>query len=344
MSFTKKFSIVVATLNAERTLAKALAAIRDQQYPQELVEVLVVDGGSSDRTRAIAEEFRCRVVENPKVEPVSAKLIGLREASGDFLIYCDADEVMEDPRALQKRFLAFAENPGVRIVFAQGYKSPLGAPFVNRFINEFGDPFSMFYYRLSKDCEFFPADITRSANVVAESADYTIYELKEGAAQPIMENAALANAIDLRFFREHYPDLVDKPWGPVHFFYHMQNRTKRFAITKNDAVIHYSSDTWSGFLRKIRWRITNNIFSAGESGFIGREKHARESALKKYLFIPYVLLLVPVAADSLRYVLTRRDWRYLGIVPLCLYTMLWIAIYSAMKVCGSRPRARGYGV
>ncbi len=344
MSFTKKFSIVVATLNAERTLDKALAAIRSQQYPQELVEVLVVDGGSTDRTRTIAQEHKCRIVENPKVEPVSAKLIGLKEATGDYLIYCDADEVMEDPRALQKRWRAFEENPDVHIVFAQGYKAPLGAPFVNRFINEFGDPFSMFYYRLSKACEFFPTDIQKYARVVKDQGDYTVFELIEGAAQPIMENAALANAIDLAFFRTHYAELVDKPWGPVHFFYHMQNRSRRFAITKHDAVIHHSSDNWPGFLRKIRWRIINNVFSSGESGFLGRERHSPGVAARKYLFVPYALLLLPLALDSLRYVFTRRDLRYLGVIPLSLYTVFWIGVYTFAKVIGFKPRARGYGV
>ncbi len=349
MAFTKKFSIVMATLNAERTIGKALKAIRDQEYPQELVEVLVVDGNSTDSTRAIAGEFKCRIVENPRVEPVSAKLIGLREATGDYLIYCDSDEVMEDRRALQKRALAFMENPSVHIVFAEGYKTPAGAPFVSRFINEFGDPFSMFYYRLSKDCRFFPEDIAATANVVRQTVDYTVYELKGGAEQPIMENAALANATDLTFFRKNYPDLLDKPWGPVHFFYHMQNLTKQFAITRNDAVVHFSSDTWGGFLRKIKWRIKNNIFSTGggggDSGFLGREKYSGARAnLRKFLFVPYTLLLLPVVLDSLRYVISRRDLRYAGVVPLCLYTIFWIGAYGALKATGYRPPASGYGV
>lgn len=345
MGFSKKFSIVVATYNGECTLGQVLRAIRDQEYPQELVEILAVDGGSKDSTRAIAAEYGCRVVNNPKVEPVSAKLIGLSEAKGDYLIYCDQDEVIEDRRALQKRALAFSENPGVHIVFAQGYKTPAGAPFVSRFINEFGDPFSMFYYRLSKDCAFFPRAILKSSKVVRETGDYTVYELKPGVAQPIMENAALANATDLTFFRKNYPDLLDKPWGPVHFFYHMQNITTQFAITRNDAVVHHSTDSWSRYLPKIKWRVKNNIFgtAGGNSGFLGREVYSKDS-IRKFLFVPYVLLLFPLLLDSLRYVATRKDLRYVGVIPLCIYTLFWIGAFSVLKLFGYRPQSTGYGL
>jgi glycosyltransferase involved in cell wall biosynthesis len=336
----------MATLNASRTLEKALQAIRNQEYPRDLVEILVVDGGSKDETRSIALKYGARIVENPRVEPVSAKLIGLKEATGDYLIYCDADEVMENPQALVKRHRAFAENPEVKIVFASGYRSPPAAPFVSCFINEFGDPFSMFYYRLSKDFRFFDHDIEPMARIDRDTLDYCVYRLIPGARQPIMENAALANAIDLGFFRENYPELLDKSWGPVHFFYHMQNKTKSFAITKDDAVIHYSSDQWAGYLRKIKWRILNNIFfkdDMGASGFLGREKFEAGSQMRKWLFLPYALLILPAFVDSIRLMISRRDLRYLGVLVLSIYTAVLIAGYGVLKIAGYKPVLKGYG-
>ncbi|MGE4131818.1 MAG: glycosyltransferase [Bdellovibrionales bacterium] len=338
----------MATLNSERTIEKALAAIRAQDYPQDQVEILVVDGGSTDRTREIAKKFSCRILDNPKVEPVAAKIIGIREATGDYLVYHDSDEVMEDTGALQKRAAALFENPDVFAVFAEGYRTPTGLSFVNAYINEFGDPFSMFYYRLSKDYRFFPHDILKFCLRKKETNLYRVYETRPDRPQPIMETAAQASAIDLAFFRKNFSDLLDKPWGLVHFFYHMQTHTRKFAVTRNDPVAHYSADHWSGYLRKIRSRVLNNIFqkeSLAAAGFTGRAQF--EPVLrraKRFAFLPYALLGFPLFVDCIRYMITRRDWRYIAVFPLTLYTAFSICWYLLLKWTGYRPVQKGYGV
>ena len=57
-------SAVIATLNAERALGSCLAALRAQDYAGDL-QIVIADGGSTDRTLAIAAENRATVVENP---------------------------------------------------------------------------------------------------------------------------------------------------------------------------------------------------------------------------------------------------------------------------------------
>ncbi|MGZ3721625.1 MAG: glycosyltransferase [Bdellovibrionales bacterium] len=346
MVLDRKFSIITATFNSGRTLEKCLSAIRAQTYPRELVEILVVDGGSTDNTREIAKRFGCRIVENPRVEPMTAKLIGLKEATGEFLMHVDSDEVLESPRALEKRLAAFVENPGVAMVFATGYANPPGAPFAARYINEFGDPFSMFYYRLSKDYRRFINSMRRLHEVKKETADYIVFSLNHGP-QPILTNEACGNCIDLKFFREHFSELFDKAWGPTLFFYHMQKVTKVFAITRDDAIFHYSADQWRTFLLKIKWRVRNNIFfqsDMGASGFGGRvEFDGVGVRLKKYLYIPYAFLLVPALLDAIYLAWTRRDGYYLLHFPLTIYTASWIVGMMILKIFGYRPPLTSYG-
>ncbi len=45
------FSMIMPVLNSQRTIEKALSSIREQDFPQERIEILVIDGGSKDRTR-----------------------------------------------------------------------------------------------------------------------------------------------------------------------------------------------------------------------------------------------------------------------------------------------------
>lgn len=60
------FSFVLPALNASGPLfERALRSIRAQAYPQELVEIIVADGGSTDSTRADSEAHGARVIDNP---------------------------------------------------------------------------------------------------------------------------------------------------------------------------------------------------------------------------------------------------------------------------------------
>lgn len=342
----KRFSVIIATLNSERTIESCLNSLRSQDYPQEEVEILLIDGGSTDKTREIAQKYHCRILENPDVVPVAAKLIGMKEATGDYLMHLDSDEVLTSAHALTNRRLALESSDKIVMVFSAGYRNPEHSAFVNQYINEFGDPFSAYYYRLSKDERFFLPTMKARYVVQRETDEYVIFDVSQGP-QPILENAAQGNTIDLEFFRRHFSELCAQPSGPVHFFYHMQKYTQLFAVTKNEAVIHYSADTWRGFLGKIKWRVKNNVFSLGNygsSGFLGREQVAsRGSRLKKYLFIPYTILVVPVLADAIYLCLTRRNVRYLGHIILSWITVAYIGQAYLQKLLGFRPEFRSYG-
>lgn len=80
-------SIIIATYNSEKILPKVLQAVRRQSFPQEELEILTVDGGSTDRTKELAAKYGCRIIDNPKTEPVHAKLLGVQNAKGKYLLF-----------------------------------------------------------------------------------------------------------------------------------------------------------------------------------------------------------------------------------------------------------------
>jgi cellulose synthase/poly-beta-1,6-N-acetylglucosamine synthase-like glycosyltransferase len=89
-----KISIIIATLNSERTIEECLKAIFDLNYPEDCLEVMVVDGGSRDATVKIAEKYPVRVVSTSLNAP-TAYNYAMKITSSEILGFIDADAKVE---------------------------------------------------------------------------------------------------------------------------------------------------------------------------------------------------------------------------------------------------------
>lgn len=85
-------SVIVPTLNEEEYLPRCLKSLMKQTYDGQF-EILVVDGGSKDRTVEIARNYADGVMTVPRAPVGAARNLGARKASGDILAFIDADTV-----------------------------------------------------------------------------------------------------------------------------------------------------------------------------------------------------------------------------------------------------------
>ena len=92
-----KFSFSLPVYNEEKRIKRCLDSIKMQDYPQDRIEVLLADGGSSDRTVEIASQYEfVRVSPNPrKLADFGAK-INAKEATGDLFVIFAADNELAD--------------------------------------------------------------------------------------------------------------------------------------------------------------------------------------------------------------------------------------------------------
>jgi GT2 family glycosyltransferase len=85
-----RVSVVVCTYNGGRTLRQCLDSLRELNYPN--YDVIVIDDGSTDDTRAILRQFPdVRVVHQPNAGLSVARNVGLQIANGDIVAYTDSD-------------------------------------------------------------------------------------------------------------------------------------------------------------------------------------------------------------------------------------------------------------
>ncbi|NIT36475.1 MAG: glycosyltransferase [candidate division Zixibacteria bacterium] len=88
-------SVVVPCRNEAAFIKNALEAVLRNDWPADRLEVLVVDGGSTDGTRDLVAEMalrdpRVKLVDNPGVFAGSAMKIGVAAARGDYISRVDA--------------------------------------------------------------------------------------------------------------------------------------------------------------------------------------------------------------------------------------------------------------
>ncbi len=89
-------SILIPVHNQAQYLARCLDCIFAQDYPPELIEVLVIDDGSTDGSREIVSEYRhrhpnLRLLNNPTGRVATALNLGVQVASGDIIVRVDGN-------------------------------------------------------------------------------------------------------------------------------------------------------------------------------------------------------------------------------------------------------------
>ena len=132
-----RVSVVVPTLNEERYLPALLASLASQTLPVH--EVIVADAGSTDHTVGVARAYSAKIV--PGGLPGLGRNNGAAEASGDWLLFLDADTVLP-PDGLE---VAFREMERERLDSASCWF----VPDVSNWFLRLNHWFSSHYFRLS---------------------------------------------------------------------------------------------------------------------------------------------------------------------------------------------------
>lgn len=95
-----KVSVVIPVYNEARHIGACLDALRQQTLPAAEFEVIVVDGGSTDETRALVQQARgwndgrLRVLDNPRRTTASGLNLGLAAARGEIIARVDGHSVV----------------------------------------------------------------------------------------------------------------------------------------------------------------------------------------------------------------------------------------------------------
>jgi len=88
-------SVVITTKNEESNIETCLQSIKKQTYYANLIEIIVVDNNSTDKTKEIALKYT-NLVFNKGPERSAQRNYGIKQAKGKYVLYLDADMILSE--------------------------------------------------------------------------------------------------------------------------------------------------------------------------------------------------------------------------------------------------------
>ena len=327
-----KLSIVIPTLNSERTLGACLAAIAEQTLPRSDYEIVIADAGSSDRTLDIARAAGVDVIcANPLKTGEAGKTAGIEASHGEIIALVDSDNILPDPLWLG-RMLAPFDDPEVVATEPIAYTSRAEDPALTRYFALLGmnDPICLFtrnYDRVSAVTgKWTGLDVPTE-----DRGDWLKLRLAADALPTIGANGFI--------FRRALLDGTN--WRPYLFdidiLYERILRDGAVTVAKvKTGIVHLYCARLRDFARKQRRRIRDFLFFAQEKRRSYPWNRQRRTGI--VLFCLATATVLPLAVQALVGFCRRPDRAWLYHIPVC-WTTLWIYGLGALSRLFGRRQA-----
>lgn len=240
-------TVIIPVYNGEKRLAMCLESIRKQAYPQEKLEIIIVDDDSTDDTCRIArEEYQCKIVRNGEHDPERGKSIGIEHAAGEYLFFIDDDNILPHNdwiRTLVESVIKENCVGGQAAKFM--YQKSASLP--DKYMALFGctDP-AVFYLGRCDHMMKTEKKWKNGGQVLKETKQYFKIRFDESTLPTIGSQGFL--------IKKEYVHLVQ--WKP--FFYHIDSNLElvkmgyRDYIIMKSSVIHNHSADFKEFMGKIK--------------------------------------------------------------------------------------------
>ena len=298
-----KVSIIMPTLNAGALLDNCLASVAAQTYPRDRIEIILADAFSKDATRDIARKYGAVVIDDPGKNMEEGKRLALARASGEYIVFVDADNEFTHPDYLELAIAALQQYP--QALGVESYYPP--SPKMSSFC-------AYLTHRLHISD---PVCWLMSANPVLLARDGEVERWRlpgDSMSYPLGANGFVFRRSDLESVKanEHFQD--------THIALHLMRAGKReWLRIRSRGVHHYYVQTLIGFIRKRRRAAVH---------FLCVQETAKTNWMKEKPPVPlwlaglYAVTFAGPIWHALRGLIRDRDPRWLWHVPASVASVL----------------------
>lgn len=303
MSELPKVSFIMPTLNAEALLENCLASVARQTYPRDRYEILLADAHSKDRTREIAANYGAIVLDDDGKNMEEGKRLALRHATGEYIVFVDADNEISHPDYIQLAVQALAAHPqalGVESYYLASSRMSSFCAYITHLLH-ISDPVCWL--------------MSTNPQLVARDGEVERWTLPgRSLSYPLGANGFVFRRADLDSVK------ADAHFQDTHIPLHLMRAGKReWLRIRGRGVHHYYVQTWWGFVQKRR-RATVH--------FLRVQEEAQTNWMKERPPIPlwaaalYCATLVGPLWHAALGLIRDRDWRWLWHVPTSFGSLL----------------------
>jgi glycosyltransferase involved in cell wall biosynthesis len=322
-------SVVIPTLNSARYLNECLQSLADQDYPPDRIEVMVVDAGSSDATRAIAEHHRVEMIlENPLQTGEAAKAVGIRHAKGELVLMVDSDNVLVGRDWLRRMVEPLVADATVVSSECLRWDYRREDHFINRYqaLTGINDPMALFI-----------GNYDRWSELTGRWTDYFVHsEPRDGWERVELDPARVptmgANGYLVRRTAYDHIEVGDYLFD-IDAVHELVEAGLNVIARVDVPIRHYFCDSVRAFYRKTRRR-TDDFFYFRSRGMRTYPWTSRQRAAV-IRFVLATVLVVPLLAQVRRGYRRVPDPAWLFHVPACWITL---GVYAVGTIRGAiRP-------
>jgi len=293
-----RVSFIMPTLNVEALLDNCLASITRQTYPRDRYEIILADARSTDRTRDIAKKYGAIVLDDDGKNMEEGKRLALQHATGEFVVFVDADNEITHADYIELAVNALKANPQALGVESYYLPSPKMSSFCAYLTHRLhiSDPIAWLMganpQLIARDGE------TERWILPGDSLSYPL-----GANGFVFRRAALESVKA----GEHFQD--------THAALHLMRAGKReWLRIRGRGVHHYYVRTLWGFVQKRR-RATVHFLRVQEEAKTNWMKE--KPAVPLWLAAIYCVTFLGPVWHTLRGIVRDRDARWFWHVPAC---------------------------
>lgn len=309
---------MIPTLNSASTLHECLSSIFGQGYPPELVEVIVVDGGSTDDTLKIASEFNVKIFPNVLRTGEAGKSVGLLAARNELIAFIDSDNVLPNDDWLKRMVAPFCEED---IMGAEPYAFTYRRedPLISRYVALFGvcDPLQLHVGNRDR-WNYIALNWTEDTlHKAADRKDYCLVELNKGTKIPCIGANGFIGKKELLMKADHAPYYFD-----IDVAYDLVQKGHNKVAMVKTGIVHLHSNSLKTFLRKTHRRIRDYFI------FRSYRKYPWGAGIRGIIhFVLSSLTLLPQVRKSVRGYRMKPDVAWFFHPVACMLVMVVYALY-----------------
>lgn len=317
-------SVIIPTLNSEKTLPLCLESIRKQDYPKDKIEIIIADGGSIDKTLEIAKKYGAKICNNPLKTGEAGKAVALKHAKSELVALIDSDNILPQ-KDWFKRMVEPFSDPEIfgSEPIAYTYRKEDGCIIRYCALLGMNDPLCLFLGNYDRYCTL-TGKWTEVPHKEEDKGGYLKIELERKCLPTVGANGFLirrsvlerCNIGDYLFDIDVVYELFN-PTNPMNQVDPLS--FVRFAKVKTGIVHTFSGDVKT-FARKQRRRIKDYLYY----NKLGVRKYPWKSVSKAKLvrFILSCLTVIPLLIQSTKGYTKRPDkaWFF---HPIACWLTLW---------------------